>query len=467
MNKNHLFARAYWSSLLIFILILTSCTFPTINAGEDQSAAITQTFAAVNLSIAQTQAAMLITPAIIDTPIPAIVDTVTPSPTETALPTATIEHKTLPGEPPGGTHSGMTDADSSGTAGEQRARAGEFFTMNLYERPFNANTMDVYYPDLDIQKGVLNRSGDWVYVVITLKGPSPEGTMRGFYGLEVDMDLDGRGDVLIMGGQPGAAWSTDNVRVWQDSNNDVGDNAILSSDPPQAGDGYDKIIFDAGVGADADLAWVRRSPSNTNAVDIAFKASAINNDAEYIWGAWTDLGVMNAAWFDYNDHFTHAEAGSPLKEVAQHYPIKALFEVDNTCRWTVGFAPKGDEPGICSVPATPTPTFTVTPSLVPSNITGIVFRDGNGDLAYQSGESPLGGASVHLYSGSCGSGGGEIASTNTGSDGRYNFGGINPGTYCVDVNPAPATYTARTPATSVTVGVPKTHIVNFGYFYLG
>ena len=459
MKINH--NRSYWISILILIIIFTSCTFPTINTGIDQSAAITQTFAVVNLSIAQTQAAVQVAAAPTETPIPVVVDTPTPEPTETPLPTATIEHKTIPGEPPSGTHSAMTDADSSGTAGEQRARAGEFFTMNLYERPFNANTMDAYYPDLDIQKAVLNRSGDWTYVVITLKGPSPEGTMRGFYGLEVDLDLDGRGDVLIMGGQPGDAWSTDNVRVWQDSNNDVGDNVILSSDPPQAGDGYDKLIFDAGIGADADMAWVRRSPSNANAVDIAFKASAINNDVEYIWGAWTDLGVMNAAWFDYNDHFTHAEAGSPLKEVAQNYPLKALFEVDNTCRWTVGFAPKGDEPGICAVPATPTPT------LLPSNITGIVFHDGSGDLTYQSGEFPIAGASVHLYSGACGSGGGEIASTNTGSDGRYNFGNIVPGTYCVDVNPAPATYTAKTPATSITVGVPKTHIANFGYFYLG
>jgi hypothetical protein len=466
MKNHHLFGSPYWYFVLIAMLIISSCTLPTIGGVGDQSEAITQTFAAVNLSIAQTQAAVQVTEMPSETPVPVLAETVTPQPTDTEEPTATIEHKVFPGEPPGGTHSAMTDADSSTTAGEQRARAGEFFNANFFERPFTANDM-VYFPDLDIQKAVLNRTSDWVYVVISLKGPGPDNDMRGFYGLEVDLDLDGRGDVLIMAGQPGDTWSTDRVKVWQDTNNDVGSRTALTADYPQMGDGYDKLLFDQGIGSDADLAWARRSPSDTNAVQIAFKPSAINSDAEYLWGAWTDLGVMEPSWFDYNDHFTHAEAGSPLKEITQHYPLKALAQVDNTCRWSVGFTPKGDEPGICSVPATPTPTFTVTPSLVPSNITGIVYRDGNGDLAYQSGEFPLSGANVHLYSGSCGSGGGEIASTNTGSDGRYNFGGLSAGTYCVDVNPAPATFTARTPATTVTIGVPKTHTVNFGYFYLG
>lgn len=467
MKKQILFFSPFWCCVLIGMMMMSSCNLPTGSSVGDQSEAITQTFAAVNLSIAQTQTAVVQ----IETPAPVLEETITPQPTDTVEPTATIEHKMVPGDPPGGTQSAMMDADSSKSAGENRARAGEFFNINFFERPFTANDM-VYYPDLDIQRAVLNRTSDWVYVVISLKGPSPENEMRGFYGLEVDLNSDGRGDVLIQAGQPDSSWSTDRVKVWQDTNNDVGSRTPLTADIPQLGDGYDNLLFDQGLGSDADLAWARRSPGDINAVQIAFKPSAINNDTGYLWGAWTDLGVMEPSLFDYNDHFTHAEAGSPLID-SQHYPLKALALVDNTCRWAVGFTPKGNEPGICPLPATPTPTFTpiptftATPIPVPSNITGIVFRDGNGDLAYQVGDFPLSGATVHLYSGSCGSGGGEIASTNTGADGRYNFGGLSAGTYCVDVSPAPASFTARTPATTVIIGVPKSHTVNFGYFYLG
>ncbi|MBA4385401.1 MAG: hypothetical protein C0410_11745 [Anaerolinea sp.] len=471
--KKHLFlCRPILYIVLIAMLIISSCNFPIGGVVEDQSEIITQTFAAVNLSIAQTQTAVQYAEMLSVTPEPILEVTVTPQPTNTEEPTATIEHMVFPGEPPGGIHSSMRDADSSATAGEQRARAGELFNVNLFERPFTANDM-VYYPDLDIQKAVLNQTSDWIYVVISLKGPSPENGMRGFYGLEVDLNSDGRGDVLIMAGQPGSTWSTDRVKVWQDTNKDVGSRTPLTADNPKTGDGYDKLVFDQGLSSDADLAWARRSPSDSNDVQIAFKPSTINNDTGYLWGAWTDLGVMEPSSFDYNDRFTHAEAGSPLKEIAQHYPLKALALVDNTCRWSFGFTPKGNEPGICPIPATPTPTSTSTPTVtstpvpIPSNITGIVYGDGNGTLTYDSGEFPFSGAVVHLYSGGCGSGGGEIASTTTGADGRYNFGGLFAGTYCVDVNPAPASFTVRTPATTVIIGEPKTHIANFGYFYLG
>lgn len=474
MRKNFLFGSAFWCCLFIGMMIMSSCNLPTGNLVEDQSKAITQTFAAVNLSIAQTQTAVLQTL----TPEPIQDEIVTLQSTDTEEPTATIEHKMFPGDPPGGFLSSMRDADSSATAGELRARAGELFNVNLFERPFTANDM-VYYPDLDIQKSTLHQTSDWIYVIISLKEPSLENEMRGFYGLEFDLDLDGRGDVLIMAGQPGSVWGTDQVKVWQDTNNDVGNRTPITADNPKTGDGYDKLIFDQGVGSDVDLAWARRSPNDTAAVQIAFKPSVINNDAGYLWGAWTDFGVMDPSSFDYNDRFTLTEAGSPLKESSQYYPLKDLALVDNTCRWSVGFSPTGSEPGVCPVPATPTPTFTsiptitpsptftLTPIPIPSNITGIVFRDGNSDLVYQSGEFPLSGANVHLYSGSCGSGGSEISSTSAGADGRYDFGGLSAGTYCVDVSPDPASYTTRTPPTTMIIGVPKTHTVNFGYFYLG
>ena len=452
---------------LTSILGVTSCNLPIPLNSQEQDTLITQTFAAVNTSLAEKKAAAMLE--LNETPAPVDDEGSTPEITQTPEPTATIEHKMMPGEPPGSTYSSVWDADSSKYADEKRARAGEFFNINMYERPFSANDM-LYYPDLDIQKTVLNRASDWIYANIYLKNPGPDGDMRGFYGLEIDLDMDGRGDVLVMAGQPGSAWSTDRVRVWLDSNNDVGNHSPVNADNPQTGDGYDDLIFDAGVGSDVDLAWARLAPNDNNMVQIAFKPALISNKTEWLWGAWTDLGVMEAAWLDYNDHFTHSEAGSPLRDLTEFYPLKALALVDNTCRWSAGFDPTGNEPGLCPLAATPTPTpqpNTATPTTQPSSITGIVFHDGNGDLVYQAGELPIAGATVHLYSGVCGSGGGEIGTTTTGSDGRYSFGGILPGNYCVDVVPVPASYTNKTNATSISVGVPKTHLVDFGYFYFG
>lgn len=451
--------------LLSGALLLSACNLP----GSTDTAipiALTQTAAALSTAVEGTQLVFVETEgAESETPSPAPEETATPEPlpSETLEPTATIVHLTRPGDFPGGRESGMTDPDSSATAGEKRASRGENFAGNLYERPFSAENMQ-YYPDLDITNTTFNRSGAWVYVEIKLQG-TREGALQGTYGLELDLNVDGRGDWLILASDLQTDWSTDGVRVWQDTNKDVGGSIALQADR-QGGDGYDLLVFDQGRGNDPDAAWARVDPSEANAAQIAFKYALIGNDAEFLWGAWVDQGVTNPAWYDYNDHFTHEDAGSPISGLSQ-YPLKALAEVDNTCRWTVGFVPNGSEPGICPVPATPTPTPTRTPTILPGTISGIVFRDGNGNLTYQTGESGIGGAGVRLRQGSCGSPGAEVASTTTGSDGRYSFSGVAAGTYCVDVPSDPATWTAKSNPTTVTIGPGGNGYANFGYFYLG
>ena len=54
--------------------------------------------------------------------------------------------------------------------------------------------------------------------------------------------------------------------------------------------------------------------------------------------------------FDYNDHMTHAQAGDPNQGYPQVYPIKALAEIDNTCRLAMGFVPTSTVPGLCEAP---------------------------------------------------------------------------------------------------------------------
>jgi hypothetical protein len=458
--------KIYVTILLGLSLFLSACNLPSETL-ETANQSLTQTFAAAATEIQATMDAAQETP-ITDTPIPPQEATSEVQPTEVpptpVPPTPTIQHFTRPGDFPAGRQSGMTDPDSSSTAGENRASRGENFAVNLFERPFSATSMQ-YYPDLDITYTTFNQSGNWMYLEITTHD-TRDGTLQGIYGIELDLDINGRGDILILAGNLQSEWSTDGVKVWKDSNYDVGDGVILASDPPQGGNGYDEMVFDQGLGNDPDLAWARVDPTDPKSAQIAFKKSLISYDNEFIWGAWVDKGVSTPAWYDYNDHFTHDEAGSPLVGLAQ-YPLKALAEVDNTCRWTFGFEPDGDEPGICAVPATPVPTATFTPTIQPGSITGIVFRDGNGNLVYNSGEVGIEGAGVRLRSGSCGSPGSVIATTSTGSDGRYGFSGIAPGTYCVDVPTDPATWTDKTGPTTVTVPAGGSMTVNFGYFYLG
>jgi hypothetical protein len=255
----------------------------------------------------------------------------------------------------------------------------------------------------------------------------------------------------VIANQPGADWSVAGVQVWQDTNKDVGHNVPVGTDPPQGGDGYDKLLFDAGMGSDPDLAWARVDPANPQVVEIAIKYSALNNDPAYMWGAWAQ-DLFHPEWFDYNDHFTIAEAGSASTLQTQYYPIKALAAVDNTCRWVVGFTPTGGEPGICYVPATPTPTATNTPLPEPGTIYGLVFYDYNANGVRNGGEPGLPNAVVKLSKGACGSGGGAIGSKTTNASGLVTFNNIPPGKYCLKVTTAPpGGYTAVSGTGPVTV----------------
>ena len=337
--------------LSLLILFILACSFPGLTASPPTDLDATRIHESeIRDAIAGTQTALApADPQPNTTPVPDVVAT-------TLIPTTTITHLTNPAEPPNLYESWIVDRDSSITAPQHAANGGENFDQNLYERPFNAITMDIYYPILDIKNARLDRDGTWVYIEIEMVNVRQGGGMNGNYGVEFDLDVDGRGDWLILASKPQTTWSTEGVRIWQDTNNDIGNTFPIASDPPQRGNGYDQLYFDQGHNPDPDIAWARISPKNPHFVQLAFKYSLIANDSSFMWGAWTDQGVFDPAFYDYNDHFTHAEAGSPLPGLQKYYPLKALFEVDNTCRVAIGFTLTGDEPGSCPVYVPPTAT---------------------------------------------------------------------------------------------------------------
>jgi len=279
----------------------------------------------------------------------------TPPPLETVAPPseASIVHLTQPGELPPNRAGHAGDYDSSITASTKQSGGGDRFTFGRFERPFNADTMDVYFPYLDIIDTFIYQDDTWYYGVITLRSSDKNDALAGTYGVELELTLDGKGDWLILADQPSSKeWTTDGVRVYFDLNRDVGGlMPTLTDDPPVFSDGFENKVFDSGMGDDPDLAWVRISTNDPHTIHIAIKREALNDDGQYMVGMWAGNDDLDPSIFDHNDHFTHEAAGAADRGLEFFYPIKQISELDNSCRMAVGFTPKGNEPGLCPVAA--------------------------------------------------------------------------------------------------------------------
>lgn len=290
-------------------------------------------------------------------------------------PEPTVQHTIIPVNLPGDRTNHAGDYDSSTTAAQREAAGGDRFTFSLYERPFNANTMDVYFPELDILDFETYQDQTWIFASILMRGSDSNGQLSGRYALELDMDVNGKGDWLVLVSGPlSTEWSTDGVEVWQDTNRDVGGVApAYTDDEPGFGDGFDRLIFGPSEQDDPDMAWARLSPDAPNLVQLAVKRSVFSDDETYLAGAWAGHEALNPAQFDFNDHMTHTEAGAADKGLEIYYPIKALAELDATCRVVIGFAATGKEPGLCpsGVPTAP------GCQLTPNSCSSVEYFDAN------------------------------------------------------------------------------------------
>jgi hypothetical protein len=413
---------------LCLALILAACG--SLPGGGDSEAEV-ETAVAQTLAARQAQAT--------SAPTQAATSTMEATPEATLEPSATprppVEHQTMPGSPNSVTRF-LTDVSSAGT-GPNGEAAGEVYESNILERPFVAEGMS-YQPQLDLSRGELDNEPPWYYVSIDLGArPSQD---QAAYGVELDLDADGRGDWNIYGLAPASSeWTTEGVWAYTDSNNDVGGAQPMSQDS-SPGDGYDQLVFDQGYGeGDPDAAWIRLAPSG-NQVQLAFKQTLIGANS-FLWGIWADAGPQDPAMFDYHDNYTLAEAGSPLSSNA-NYPLKQLEAVDSSCRDAFNLVTTGQEPGLC---------------ILPGSISGVVWKDrclltgGDGgeplvlgkgctgdppdwssDGVYEPDWEPgIGGVTVDLGSGACTSTG--LATDTTDSSGRYRFDGLQPGTYCVSI----------------------------------
>ena len=307
------------SQLATFMLLLSACSLPL----SSRQPADTQTPEAVA------------PPPVVDAP-------------------ASIPHELVPISLPSERANQASDQDSSETASRRYPPGGDRFSRGDFERPFNANTMDVYFPYLDIIDTRVFEDDTWLYASITLRGMDQDQSLPGQYLMEIDQDRDGRGDWLVGVTNPSSTeWTSEGVRVWHDNNDDVGGNAaFLADDNPPYSDGYELLVYDEGKGEIPDAAFAQRDQKDPDTVLIAIQKALFDGDTRLLVGMWAGSNI-DPALFDLNDHFTHEQAGAADPGLEIFYPIKSLAELDNTCRMAVGFQPTGAEPGVCSVPAAP------------------------------------------------------------------------------------------------------------------
>jgi hypothetical protein len=256
-----------------------------------------------------------------------------------------IEILLYPGENLPETLRTLADSDSSLRASEKRVLSGDKFLDSLYERPFTAVDM-IYQPDLDIYTVDFAVDEQFYYFTINLKGMNPDNWgLNGIYAIEIDTDLDGRGEVIIATEKTAQFWDIDSVRVLVDVNGDVGGPKPIIADAGFNGSGYDEIKQIAGN----EVAFARIDPQSETSVQIAVSTMMLGDPAGFAWSAWADNGLRDFSMFDYNDTMGPSAAGSPFRD-DPNYPIKGLFSVDNTCRLAYGdIGLESAIPGICII----------------------------------------------------------------------------------------------------------------------
>jgi len=221
----------------------------------------------------------------------------------------------------------------------------DIWPENTIERPFD-NSMVEYDPNLDIVGQELGYDDEFFYARISLHQDeviNPD--LRHTYGIELDLDVDEDGDLLIYVVNPqqlgSGEWRAEGVYILHDADDDVGGVvAVMADGQPYEGTGYEALVYESGYGEDADAAFARLASGKEHAVEIAFKRYLVDEPESFLWWMWAVEGEMLPGSFDYVDVFAADEK----------------YQVDNTCRWVFGAPPNANLTNSCPIwTAPPTP----------------------------------------------------------------------------------------------------------------
>jgi hypothetical protein len=272
--------------------------------------------------------------------------------TEAPATEAPIVHQTIPSEP-AKTIGNASDNDEVSSFESLDVNFGDDFARNRFERPFTSE-MGAYLPEIDIVNFSIGEDDNFFYVTLNLGGLATAGQApTGHYAIELDSNIDGRGELLIVANPAfGTEWSTDGVQIFADDNSDIGGENVKRSDANYTGDGYEKLMFESGKGANPDLGWARFVDGKTPAIQIAFNKIIFPSVPTFMWSVWASANPFDNTKFNLHDTTTEESAGSPDKQNSL-YPIKNIAGVDNSCRVPVGFTATGTEPMGCPVAGVP------------------------------------------------------------------------------------------------------------------
>jgi hypothetical protein len=243
----------------------------------------------------------------------------------------------------------IIDESSADSAPQNRVSGGDEYYDGRFERPFDQKMG--YLGNLDIVRATLIRTDpDFVYVTIQVARPvSAAINNQAYYGLELDLNRDGRSMFMIRGlGPLSETWSTEGVDVWKSTASEqpaaVAEEGII---PVTGSLGFDANLMKAGRGSDTDLAWIRLKPGTDDTVEIAFKNSIIGGTkGKFIWQPFTDGAIFSEKSYDLQVNYSLEQAGSPYRGEPD-YPLKDVFAVDNTCRAASGYEPTSSATGLC------------------------------------------------------------------------------------------------------------------------
>lgn len=261
---------------------------------------------------------------------------------ETTVVVGAQQSDTRPGEPQEVAQV-IHDQTCEATALKKKAPGGDEYTIGRFERPFDKDMG--YLPALDIVRAELFRpSYGWVYFRILLEAaPAPSPAV---YGVELDLNIDGRGDYLLQITAPTSKkWSESGTKMWWDSDGDVGGQVINRSDPiGNKGSGFESIKINSDADKNKGDLWSRLIDSG---LEIAIKDTWIGGkEGKFTWKPYSDGNPFSPSQYDLNDYYLLEQAGSPILG-ERDYPLKAVYAIDNTCRGLSGLMPSGSEQGVC------------------------------------------------------------------------------------------------------------------------
>ena len=142
------------------------------------------------------------------TPLPTVELTVEPSP---------IPHVLIP-VTGSGKEQTIHDQVNKDYASQKRAYGGDEYRTGRFERPFDKNME--YLGHIDIVKVTMTREDPiFIFVKIQVADPVvPANVGEAYFGLELDLNRDGRSMYFIRGARPFTEeWSVNGVDVWKSS----------------------------------------------------------------------------------------------------------------------------------------------------------------------------------------------------------------------------------------------------------